>query len=291
LALSCLLAACGGGGSNDNTLETVLTLTGTAATGAALADSPVEVRCKKGEGETKAGADGSFTVKVTDGALPCVLRAGSGAGALHSLIEGGSVGESVTVNVTPLTELIAARVAGSAPQTLFDVFDTAAQERISKASINAAISAVASALEGVVDLAGIDPLRDPLIAAHGSTPGNALDGKLDTLQARLADANITLAQLVPALASGGDALAPLRNALRCPSLRSGRYALLSAAGNEDAPLFFQLDAATLRVEFDGEAPVTLGDLGDCRYASVNDNSHEILVSKATLNKASIRGTQ
>lgn len=45
--------------------------------------------------------------------------------------------------------------------------------------------------------------------------------------------------------------------------------------NEEAPHFWQLDAPTLTATIDGEAPVTLTDLGDCRYSVVNDNSHGI----------------
>lgn len=50
--------------------------------------------------------------------------------------------------------------------------------------------------------------------------------------------------------------------------------------NEEAPHFWQLDAPTLTATIDGEAPVTLTDLGDCRYSVVNDNSHEIVVAKS-----------
>lgn len=282
LASSILLAACGGGGGDNSSPAqpaASLKLTGVAATGRAIANAPVQVKCSSGSGTATTQANGAYAIEIAGGSLPCVLAVTpAGGGALHSAIDGSGAGD-VTVNITPLTELVVARAASGAPADLFATFAAAAQAKIGTAALDAAVISVAAALQGAVDLSGVNPIKDTLVAANGSTPGNGLDQLLDTLQARLAAANLTLTELSTAVTSGGSALAPLQNALRCPALTSGRYVSLSMAGNEDGPLFYEFDAATLTATLDGE-DITLTDLGDCRYSVVNDNSHESLVSKS-----------
>ena len=51
------------------------------------------------------------------------------------------------------------------------------------------------ALTGIVDLNGVDPIQDPLVAASGGSQGNGLDQTLDTLGAKLALAQVTLADV------------------------------------------------------------------------------------------------
>lgn len=276
-AAAVLLAACGGGSGGSNT-ATPLTLAGTAATGAAIAGATVEAKCANGTGSATTQADGRYSIEIASGSLPCVLAVRPATGAvLHSAID-GSGAASVNVNITPLSELVVAKLAAGAPSDLFTNFDAAAQAKITAAALDAAIAAVTVALQGAVDLAGINPIKDPLVAANASTAGNTLDQKLDQLQARLAAANLRLAQLAEAVAGGGSTLSALRNTLGCPGVRSGRYVDLSLSGNEDAPLFYDFDAATLTASLGGTEPVVLTALGDCRYSSVNDNSHETVVA-------------
>ncbi|MBC7602225.1 MAG: hypothetical protein H7255_06130, partial [Ramlibacter sp.] len=67
-----LLAACGGG---DGTVATTSTVTGVAATGAAIASGAVTLKCVSGTtSAATTGTDGSFTIDVTNVALPCVAR-------------------------------------------------------------------------------------------------------------------------------------------------------------------------------------------------------------------------
>jgi hypothetical protein len=237
--------------------------------------------------------DGSFTIDVTGGSLPCMIQAGSGANALHSVIHGTGGGRT-TVNVTPLTELIAARVAGGAPQALFANFNAAAQARVSTTAVQAAIIDVASALQGAVDLAGVDPIRDPLVAASGSTPGNGLDQKLDQLQGVLTSARTTLSELTAALAASGGTPSVVRSLLQpaaasCSGLRSGPYVSLGPVSNdspEPSVLFFDLDAVALQASYqvNGAAQTaTIVDDGGCAYsipADGSDSSSRILVSKS-----------
>ncbi|MGS0891387.1 hypothetical protein ACVBGC_02315 [Burkholderia stagnalis] len=83
---------------NDNT-QTVA-LSGTAASGDALASAPVTVSCVQGSATTLTDGGGNYRVTV-NAALPCVITVTSGGTSLHSLAYAGG-----TFNTTPGTELL-----------------------------------------------------------------------------------------------------------------------------------------------------------------------------------------
>ncbi len=100
------LHACGGEAcfGVDNcagsiTMPTVA-LSGTAATGRALASATVIVSCVQGSGSTLSDGGGHYSVTV-NATLPCVLTVTSGGTTLHSLAFSGG-----TFNTTPETELM-----------------------------------------------------------------------------------------------------------------------------------------------------------------------------------------
>ncbi|KFL53597.1 hypothetical protein ACVHYJ_31015 [Burkholderia pyrrocinia] len=84
---------------NNNNTQTV-SLSGTAATGNALASAPVAVSCAAGSATTLTDGGGNYRVTV-NAALPCVITVTSGGTSLHSLAYAGG-----TFNTTPETELI-----------------------------------------------------------------------------------------------------------------------------------------------------------------------------------------
>lgn len=234
-----LLAACGGGGGGGDTSNT-LQLSGTAATGLAIAGKTVEAKCASGTGTATSGADGSYSVSVSGGTLPCVLRVTAADGTvLHAVAQGS--GSSATVNITPLSELMLARLAGKKPADFFGAFEPA---KITASAVTEAQAAVVSALQDIVDLSGINLLSDKLQAASGSSSGNAFDQKLDALKARLAAAQTTLDGLTQAMvdnstastSSSGAAVATLLrpSAQSCAALRSGKYRMVDAAEPEPA---------------------------------------------------------
>ncbi|MBR8232926.1 hypothetical protein K6W26_10140 [Burkholderia sp. AU42008] len=83
---------------NDNT-QTV-SLSGTAATGDALASAQVTVNCAAGSATTLTDGGGNYHVTL-NAALPCVITVASGGASLHSLAYAGG-----TFNTTPETELL-----------------------------------------------------------------------------------------------------------------------------------------------------------------------------------------
>ncbi|AGK50625.1 MULTISPECIES: hypothetical protein [Burkholderia] len=119
------LHGCGGeacfgfdGCFNDGGVQTV-TLSGTAATGRALASATVNVDCAQGSAATLSDGGGHYGVTF-DATLPCVITVTSGGASLHSLAYAGG-----TFNTTPETELmlvyLAAQLGTSAARLVGDL--------------------------------------------------------------------------------------------------------------------------------------------------------------------------
>ena len=97
------LAACGGGSSAP---PSFLTITGSAATGAALSGATVSVTCVTGTGTATTQNGGSYSVTVVNGTGPCVITVTSGATVLTSITPPIAAGTSAVANVTPITTAI-----------------------------------------------------------------------------------------------------------------------------------------------------------------------------------------
>jgi hypothetical protein len=260
-AVALALGACGGGGGDSTSTPPpvvvappapgTLKVGGTAATGAALASAQVQIKCVAGNGVATTGPDGVYSVTIAGASLPCVLSASSGASTLRSVAEAGS-GTTATVNITPLSEIIVARLAGGDAGSLFTHFDAAAQAKLSGTSLADARAAVAPALQGVIDLNGIDPIKDPLVAASAGQTGNALDQKLDSLGATLTAAQTSLPEVAAALAANPNALAVVQTLLQpaasgCAALHSGNFQALDPYSSSAPVTRVKVDAASLKV--------------------------------------------
>lgn len=93
------LAACG-----DN--ARLLRVAGTAAVGAPVAGT-VTASCASGQGTARSSANGTYTVDVTDGVGPCLLKITPDNAALapmYSMAVG--TGSSFTANISPLTNML-----------------------------------------------------------------------------------------------------------------------------------------------------------------------------------------
>ena len=197
-----VLTACGGGGDAPPQLTTQQsqTISGVAATGAALPGATVNVTCSAGSGTATTRADGSYSAPITGASLPCVVTATSSDGktVLHSLVAGsGSIGSTATANITPLTELLLAQLAGQDPAKYVAGFS-------STTTVNASdVTAAQAALIKVLQSAGFDAsgIGDFLGGTLSAGSGQGYDGVLDTLQSKLAGAGVTLTDLSTAVAS------------------------------------------------------------------------------------------
>jgi hypothetical protein len=263
LASTLLLAACGGGGSSSAAVTpagSTLTLTGVVSVGPAVASAPVQITCATGTASATTGAGGTYSAGITSGALPCVLRATTSTGSLlHSVAAG--TGTTATANITPLTELVTANVAGGNPDTLYTTFNAAAQAKVTPTTVATAITTTAAALAGTVDLAGANPLTDALTVSTSGTSGNAADQLIDQLNNAITVSQTTLAAVTAAVSIAQPNTLPIfptvaAQATSCASLRSGTYRTLDPHESVDDPagesLLLNIDAAALTATDTGQ---------------------------------------
>lgn len=200
--LAGLMAACGGGGGGGTTNS----VSGTAATGAAIATGTVTMHCVSGTSTTTTTlADGSFTVDAAGITFPCIAVVGykDTAGAaqqLHTYVAGPG-----SANITPITELIVANLLGTTPAQAYDAFDAAKVKAVTGDKVVAAIAAVKAYLQtlgvAVTDFPA-DPIGTRLVAKAGAVDGDKADKVLDDLQARLKAAGKKVADAAADLATG-----------------------------------------------------------------------------------------
>jgi hypothetical protein len=283
LAAAATVAACGGGGSDSPAPAPApagWTVSGVVATGDAVAGATVDARCRGGSSGTATSTDtGSYSITLTSGSLPCVLRATSGATSLYSLAHG-----SYTAHLTPVSQFIVAHLAGGSLPSYYTGFGNTAADALTGARVQAAHASVADMLRrGGVDFSAFGNLLNaPLVAAHGATPGNAYDQALDALAQRMASRGLTLAALTDAVLRGSPAntvqtvntpslppqalLQPA--APSCPALRSGPYRVVlpkpGAAGVFSTEVV-QLDAAAGTIVDAGGVSTPFTSGGNCLF--------------------------
>ena len=292
-AVAALLAACGGGSDTPPPATPTpapppppitLAVKGTAATGAAMANAAIKVSCATGSATATAGANGTFSVSITNGALPCVLTATSSDGAteLHSVAAGTGHADT-TANVTPLSELLVARLAGTDPKAFVTAFG--ATTPIAAADVTAAQTALLQTLTA----AGLDTtsVGDIVGGALTAGSGTGYDGVLDKLKVAVATAGSTLAELTSAVASTsklgsdtgtstvGTVLAPA--VADCAGLKTGALRLLDFSNGSNRVV--QVDATALTA-VDRGAKYTLKRNAACDYSLNDTAATRVLVSRS-----------
>lgn len=278
------LAACGGSDDAKLSPPLPLTLSGTAAVGAAIAGGAVDAKCAAGSGTATTQTDGSYRVEIADGALPCSLRVTStdGATVLHSAATGSE--RSVRANLTPATELAMAQLYGRRPAEVHGGFDATTAAALTPAALQSAVEAVGTLLAA----AGIPLSEDPVRGALAI--GDVNDQALDRLMANLKGGGNTLAEVTDGIVADkggtpGGAVRPLplaqllaASASNCKSLRSGKYRIVFAGPTEGTGVV-TLDATTLKVTDPDGIVSTLVANGECRY-TVPDDGSELAITSA-----------
>jgi ABC-type amino acid transport substrate-binding protein len=178
VTLAVLLSGC----LSDDDTPAAPTLGGTAATGAPIVGGTVNVKCAGG-GTLSDVTDsaGIWQVTLSGQTLPCAIEVSGGN------LAGGQTYYSValqpgTVNVTPLTDLIVANLAGQAPSVWFGGLNANAFQQLTSGAVNAALVNLRTAL----GLAALDDI-DPLTASFVAVPGDPLDNVLEAMQIAFAD--------------------------------------------------------------------------------------------------------
>lgn len=306
-AVLAALAGCGGGGRDSTTggMTTLgpLTLSGVVAARAAATGQSVDVKCASGTGTATSNADGSYTVTVTDGQLPCVLRAkGTADGDLYSVATG--TGRTAIANLTPLTQLVVASMAGGAPAAFYEGFGTDMAALVTSARVEAALSTVQADLTARgISVAGIgNPVTATLVPAGTTQTANTYGEVLAGLEAGLTKAGTTLAQLTTAVAVASPAVRLPAESLRqaqasnCATMRSGAFrfvwmapAGLKADGDFDTVSTGTLDATTLTIRSAYGTAMPLTANGTCRYkgsTGTNGDPADAVISQAGVMLAS-----
>lgn len=173
---SCIgLDSCGGGSPAPN-----LAISGTAATGAALAGATVSVSCVQGSGSALSDSGGRYTVAL-NATLPCILTATSGSTNLHSVAFAGG-----TFNTTPETELMLVYLAaqlGTNETTLIASLPTNTQFQKTLANQGDVLAAQAAVVTSLQQRYALT-LTAPAFLTTAFTVGQAgVDSDLDALAA------------------------------------------------------------------------------------------------------------
>ncbi len=143
-----------------------------------MANAKVSASCPGGSGSSTTNADGSFSLPVSGGALPCLIEADDGVRKLHSVATG-----TPFANVTPLTEQLVASLSQGTADTasFFAAFGASNVNWISSDKISAAHQKVLDDLQGKgFDVSKVgDLIKDRLVAKTASQDGNDYDKLLD----------------------------------------------------------------------------------------------------------------
>lgn len=185
MALS--LSGCGGGDSAATTpTKTPITITGTAATGAAFTGGTVYVYDSRGVvvGNTSTidPTTGQYNLTLADGAVaPFVLVASrtNTDGQIETLVSVMASTDQTTANITPITSLIASQLSPSGdPTKLVDEL-AAGSATVSSTSIATAVTEINTILAPLLTATGTSS-SDPLTSTF-TTDGTSYDRLLDSI--------------------------------------------------------------------------------------------------------------
>ena len=190
LALTSLLSACGGGGGGSST-ATSSQLTGTAATGAALANASVAITNSAGnspcvEASITTSGVGSFTCTLKAGeAAPFFIvvtdPTGNNAPLVSIATTTPAAGTPLTINATPLTTAIVAQLNGGDALGVVSnksLYTPAAFQQI-KSNV---LAQLADVLATVGTPANYDPFTTSFKAATADQAGETADQLLDVVK-------------------------------------------------------------------------------------------------------------
>ena len=184
MALICcglLLTACGGGGGGTTT-PAASTIKGTASAGAPIIGT-VTIKDSSTPFKTKTvtiAADGKYTIDVSGLTAPFMMSAnGTVGGTTYNLYSAATSADiNGTINVTPLTDLIVANIAGQLASKFFAAgnFST-----LTTAELDAQETALQARLQPILTAAGVGAAID-LLRASFATDHTGLDAALDVLR-------------------------------------------------------------------------------------------------------------
>lgn len=180
-AATAVLVACGGGGGSPSA-SSPISISGTAAIGAPLAGAQVKVYDSAGTvvvSDGLVGADGNYSVTIPAGARgPFVFVADDGDQQYVSVLSDTS---QTTVNITPLSNLLAATLSasGNPANLVAEIANNATG--INATSYDARLSALRTAIAPVLSAAGVSASTFDPVRSVFSANGSGIDKVLDVL--------------------------------------------------------------------------------------------------------------
>jgi len=207
LVLAFVLNGCGGGGGGGAGSPASGTLSGVAAVGTPIVNGTVKVICSAGSAPspTTTSSTGAWSVTLSGQTLPCAVQVSDGTiNSIANVTSYHSIALTTgTVNVTPLTDLLVANLAGtSTPATWFAGLGSAPTTlaSINQAKVDTALANLNGALPTL-------PLyvssTSPITAPFTPVAGNAYDDMLAALQTAMTNASVSYATLLGSAAASG----------------------------------------------------------------------------------------
>lgn len=214
-----VLAGCSSS-SSDSPVAPVapaaVTFSGTAATGAAFTGAVITVLDSRGVlvGTSEpVGDDGAYTVTLDAGAVaPFVIIASrtNADGQVDSMVSVADSAESTTLNVTPVTTLIASLLSPSGDPLKLATELQAGTAQISAASVSATVAEVKQILAPILAATGTSDFN-PMNSAF-ATDGTGFDRLLDSISIKIIPATETSANIeigVKTTDTGDDSAPPV----------------------------------------------------------------------------------
>lgn len=192
------LAGCSSGSSDDPAgpvAPAEVTFSGTAATGAAFVGAVITVLDSRGElvgTSDPVGDDGAYTVTLDAGAVaPFIIIASrtNADGQVDSMVSVADSAESTTLNVTPVTTLIASLLSPSGDPLKLSEELKAGTAQISAASVSATVAEVKQILAPILAATGTSDFN-PLNSSF-ATDGTGFDRLLDSISISIIPASET----------------------------------------------------------------------------------------------------
>lgn len=192
LALVCALVACGGGGggggggtANNDALP--LNVNGMAASGAPLANATLQIYDKNGTAvltnPVTIQSDGTYSATIPGSATgPFVFEVDNGTDKLYSVLLDKN--GSSTVNVTPVSHLIAAKLSSTGNPFNLASEIASSSATLSSTAIASASTAVMTALQPLVTALNLDTSINPISTSFAAN-GSGFDRMLDSLDVKI----------------------------------------------------------------------------------------------------------
>ena len=179
------------------------TLSGVAAVGTPIVGGNITAVCAAGSQlTTTSDSNGSWTVTLTGQTLPCALEVTGGTvnGVSNTTAYHSIAVSAGTVNITPLTDLLVANMAGQNPNAWFAGLSSTSSTftAYNQAAVSTALSALSSSFTGLKPLNSTNPIT----TSFTPTSGNVSDDMLSALSTAVTNAGVTYATLINNMSSG-----------------------------------------------------------------------------------------